>query len=274
MKIFSKVSDTIKLFCTYSKLLIKSWFQYRVDAVLRSLAVFLREATNVIVIYITLQSFDDINGWNINEMIFLFSLLFLTYAILIIFFTGFRDFEDLIYRGQFDRFLLRPRGLIFQVIASNADYFAAIGHGLLGIALFLLSAKSVGIVWNVINISYYILAVIGGVLIQGSIFLLFSCTSFWFIKSGSLKNFLYYNTRKFAGYPISIFSKFIQNIMIFVVPFAFVNYFPAQFLLRKDDLKLFWEGCIYITPLVGVVMMLIAYYAWKLSLKHYSSTGN
>ena len=37
----------------YTKVTLKSWFQYKVDAILRSLAVFLRESTGLIVIYLT-----------------------------------------------------------------------------------------------------------------------------------------------------------------------------------------------------------------------------
>ena len=109
-------NDTLYLAGVYTKTIIRSWFQYKVDAVLRSLAVFLRESTGIIVIWFTLLKFDTLNGWNIQEMLFLFSLLFLTYGILIIFFTGLRDFGKTVRNGGFDRFILRPRGLLFQLI--------------------------------------------------------------------------------------------------------------------------------------------------------------
>ena len=44
-------NDTLFLIGMYTKTIMKSWFQYKVDAVLKSLAVFLREATGIIVIY-------------------------------------------------------------------------------------------------------------------------------------------------------------------------------------------------------------------------------
>lgn len=36
-------NDTLSLMGVYMKTTMKAWFQYRVDAILRSLAVFLRE---------------------------------------------------------------------------------------------------------------------------------------------------------------------------------------------------------------------------------------
>ena len=192
------MGDTIRLIGAYTKTIMKAWFQYRVDAVLRSLAVFLREATGIIVIYFTLLKFDTLNGWNLKEMLFLFSLLFLTYGIMILFFTGLRDLGYSVRDGSFDRFLLRPRGVLFQIIFVNADWFAAIGHGGLGIALFLISAGNVGIRWNVANVLYYLTSIIGGVLIQGAIFLFFGTLNIYLLKTDSLKELMYWNMRKFA----------------------------------------------------------------------------
>lgn len=262
------------LYKEYTKRLVKARFQYKADAWLISFAVFCRESMGVVVVYLTLLRFRYINGWNMNEMFFLFSLLFLTYSIVVFFFTGLRDFSSLVYSGEFDRYLLRPQGILFQVIVSKADYLASIGHGSLGIILFLKTAHAVGIVWNLPTITYYFAAIIGGVLIQASIFLLFSCSSFWLIKTDNLMNFLFYNTRRFAGYPVSIYPGFIQKLLLFVVPFAFVNYFPAQYFLRKPDLANYWSGYIYLTPIVGLVMFITVYYVWNISLRRYSSTGN
>lgn len=268
------MKDVLYLIGMYTKTTAKSWFQYRVDAVLKSLAVFLREATGIIVIWFTLLKFDQLNGWDIYEMLFLFSLLFLTYGIMIIFFTGLRDFGSTVRNGGFDRFILRPRGLLFQILFVNSDWFAAIGHGGLGITLFLISAGKVGIRWNLYNAVYYILAVAGGVLIQGAVFLLLAALNIYLLQTNSLKELIYWNMRKFAGYPISIFHKAIQIFMIYVMPFAFVNYFPAQYLLRKSDMAEYPEIFLYLTPVVGISMYLLAYLFWRFSIRYYKSSGN
>ena len=170
--------------------------------------------------------------------------------------------------------ILRPRGLLFQLIFSNADWFAAVGHGGLGILLFLLSAGKVGVVWNGITIGYYIVTMIGGVLIQGAVFLILATLNIYLLETNSIKELFYWNARKFAGYPISIFHRAIQFVMIYVVPFAFINYFPAQFLLRKEDMAQYPEVYMYLTPFVGVGMYLLAYLFWRKSIKHYKSSGN
>lgn len=268
------MKDTMHLIGVYTKTTAKAWFQYRAEAVLRSLTVFIREATGIIVIWFTLLKFDTLHGWNIYEMLFLFSLLFLTYGIMIIFFTGLRDFGQTVRDGSFDRLFLRPRGLLFQVIFVNSDWFASLGHGGLGIVLFLVSAGKAGIHWDINTALYYLFTVAGGVLIQGAVFLILASLNIFLLQTDSLKEVFYWNMRRFAGYPISIFGKVIQTVMIYVMPFAFVNYFPAQYLLRKSDISAYPEIYMYLTPVIGIAMYLGAYLFWRFSLRYYKSSGN
>jgi ABC-2 type transport system permease protein len=262
------------LYFKYLKIISKSWFQYRFDAVLRSSTVFLREAAGIITIYLTLLTFDSIGGWTLYELMFLFSFLFLTYSLLVMFCTGLRDFNSIVYSGNLDRFLMRPKSILFQVIASNADMFAVLGHGGLGIVLLIVSASKVNVSWTAFNIFYLIVVVISGVIIQASIFLFVAALSFWTTKTDNLLNVIFYNPRKFAGYPISIFPRWIQDILIFVLPFAFVNYFPVEFFLRKADMADFWSGFLYLTPAVAALLASISLLFWSKSIKRYTGTGN
>ena len=270
---FSKL-ELIKLLFKYSKLNLKTMLEYKFDRVFTALAVFTRESVNIIVMFIILNRFITIKSWGINEMFFLYSCLFLSYSLFVFLFTGIRDFDNMVYTGELDRYMLRPLGLLYQVISSKVDYCATIGQGAVGIILFLCTYNLVGITWNFINIAYYIAALIGGAIIQTSLFMISSCLSFWAVRTINLRNLIFFNSRRFASYPISFYPVFVQKLLIFVIPFAFVSYFPAQFFLRMPDLKMFWNGCLFLTPLVGGLMFAIVYNFWRLGLKNYSSTGN
>ena len=39
--------------------------------------------------------------------------------------------------------------------------------------------------------------------------------------------------QEFTRYPISIYSRGVRLLLTFVVPFAFMNYFPARYFLHK-----------------------------------------
>lgn len=268
------VFELVQLFFKYAKLSLKTTLEYKFDRIFITIAIFCREMISIVIMYLILLRFVRIKGWELNEMLFLYSFLFLSYSLFVFLFTGIRDFEDMVYYGQFDRIMLRPVGLLFQIIASRVDFPATIGHGVVGVILFMNTAFRVGIEWNLQNISYFISALIGGAIIQASIFMVSACCSFWAIKTTNLRNMIFFNARRFAGYPISFYPAVIQKLLIYIIPFAFVNYFPAQYYMRKPDLAFFWNGYLYLTPVVGAVAFYLVFLFWKIGLKHYASTGN
>lgn len=268
------MKDLLSLFAAYAKTGIKARFQYSFDAIFATFSVFFRESAIIIAIYFLLLKFDTLNNWNFSEILFLFSIIAVTYGLFVMFFMAFRDFSDWIKHGDFDRVLLRPRGLFTQLLLCGADWVASLAHCALGIILFIISANSVGIVWDAGTVLYYIIAIVSGVVIQGAIFVFFSSFSFYFLETQSIKEVFFWNARRFASFPLSIYNSVIQTVLMFVIPFAFVNYFPAQFLLRKADMAAYPQWCMYISPIVAVVLFAIAYAFWRFSLRYYKSTGN
>jgi ABC-2 type transport system permease protein len=268
------LAELLALFWHFSKLSLKTTLEYKFDRTFITLAIFCREMISVVVMFLILTRFLHIKDWQLNELLFLYSFLFLSYSLFVFLFSGVRDFDVMVRTGEFDRFLTRPVGLMFQIIASRVDYPATIGHGVVGIILFMNTAYTMGIEWSWFNTVFYILALIGGAIIQAAIFMLSSTFSFWAIKTDNLRNLIFFNTRRIAGYPVSFYPVFIQKLLILCIPFAFVNYFPAQFYLRKEDMELFWEGYMFMTPVVGVVLFLVIYRFWRFGVAHYSSTGH
>ena len=137
-----------------------------------------------------------------------------------------------------------------------------------------MSANRLGIIWNFKNVVYYLVTIFSGTIIQVSLFLIFATLSFYIMKSSNVRDLMYWQVRKFAGYPLSIFNRLTQLFLMFIVPFAFVNYFPAQYLLRNEDMEFYKDFFIYCSPFVAVFMMIISYLFWRVSIKKYSSTGN
>jgi len=270
---FARVSQAASLYGQYSRMSLASQFRFRVDAILRTVAVFVREFASVVIVLLMLQSFTSLGGWTLPETIFLFSFLFLSYGILISFFTSFRDFEGIVHSGQLDRYLLRPQGLMFQLIASKADFLASIGQGSVGIVLFIWAAQGAGMVWNLPNLTFLVMSLISGVLIQGSIFIFFSALNLYTIKTGNTFGKIYYSIRRFAVYPINIFPAAVQAILVFAVPFAFVNYFPAKYLLGKTIQDGWPDWMPWLGLGVGFIMFFAVRLFWNSSIKRYTSAG-
>ena len=124
-------------------------------------------------------------------------------------------------------------------------------------------------------VTYVPLAALGGALIDFGINLAIATASFWFTRIDSLRWVFMSLEQEFSRYPISIYQRGVRLVLAFVLPFAFMNYFPATYLLHKSEDGLHLNPAIgLLTPLVGVVVFVAAYLFWRIGLDRYQGTGS
>jgi ABC-2 type transport system permease protein len=79
----------------------------------------------------------------------------------------------------------------------------------------------------------------------------------------------------FTRYPISIYTRGVRVVLTFLLPFAFMNYFPATYFLQKTDIGLHLNPAVgLLTPVIGVAWVAAAYTFWRVGLLHYQGTGS
>jgi len=106
-------------------------------------------------------------------------------------------------------------------------------------------------------------------LVYTAVFLGLAAVSFWFEDRLGLAAPIY-NVIRFARYPLAIYGRGVQAFLTFVLPFAWVAYLPATWFVGGPDVRR-WAMC---TPLVGVLVMALAYTVWRAGLRRYTSTGS
>jgi ABC-2 type transport system permease protein len=264
---------TIKIYCKYFVNSAKIHFYYN-DVFLVLLGSLARDSVAVVGIYFITQKFLNIGGWEMDELLFQYSLLYISYGISMLFFSGVRSVENDISSGTFDRYLVTPISIFFQAIIAKVDLLTTTSYCFLGVMLFSYSSNSTGIFWDSQKVLVLVLALSGGALIQSSLLLLGSLISFWTVKSGNAKFIVFFNIRAFSVYPINIYPKAIMYFLTFILPFAFVNYFPAKYLLEKDDAATLNSLYAYGSIIAGVIVFAIVFTIWKIGIKNYKSSGN
>ena len=81
--------------------------------------------------------------------------------------------------------------------------------------------------------------------------------------------------QEFTRYPISIYSQAVRRVMTFVIPFAFMNFYPARFFLHKASPTSWIPELVgLLTPAIGVLFVALAYGFWRLGLNRYSGVGS
>ncbi|WP_373459704.1 ABC-2 family transporter protein [Paenibacillus harenae] len=119
-----------------------------------------------------------------------------------------------------------------------------------------------------------LLTVIGGTLIQAAIIVISASSAFWIVRSGTIVDIAIYTIRSFINYPISIYGKSIQLLLTFVIPYAFVNFYPAAAFLDKLESGTMAGFYAYSSIIVGALLFALACWVFNRGVLRYDSSGS
>jgi ABC-2 type transport system permease protein len=229
--------------------------------------------TALAALWIMLNNFPSMNGWDFRNMALLYGLWMTGHAINGTFFSTVGEIPEWIRDGEFDRLLVRPLDELFQVIATPGAMFP---DELLLALVFLVAAIAANhLAVTPVFVVLVVLVVVGGALIDLSIALIISTAAFWFVQVDALRWLVLQLEQEFTRYPLSIYGRGVRLLLAFVIPFGFMNYFPASFFLHKVDNGLGLPLVIgVLTPAVGLLFLLVAYVFWRFGLERYQGVGH
>ncbi len=182
---------------------------------------------------------------------------------------GLNHFYLNIKSGILDQMMVRPRGLLFQVICSEFQ-INKIGRLIEAIVLIVYGTINAHIEWTLYKVLVYILIILGSNILFASLLILKAAFCFWTVDGMELMNILQEGGRDLSSYPISIYKDWFAKLFTYVVPFGMVNYLPLLYLLNKQDVP-FWYGLAPLTTIIFFGLMLLV---WKVGIRSYKSTGS
>ena len=141
----------VKLYIESMKLKLKSQLEYRLSFILTFISQIGVFFTYYFMIVALFQRFDNIKGFTVYEVLLCFSIIHFGFAFNETFFRGVDKFDKFIIDGSLDRLLVRPRGVLYQVICSEMD-FVKIARIIQSLIIFFIAISHLNIEWNIINI--------------------------------------------------------------------------------------------------------------------------
>jgi len=69
-----------------------------------------------------MSRFSNVDGFTLQEVLLCFATVLMAFSLAECFARGFDQFPQMISNGEFDRALVRPRGVIFQVLAVKVEF--------------------------------------------------------------------------------------------------------------------------------------------------------
>lgn len=257
----------------YWRINLLTMLEYRANFLMWGGFTIVYHATAILALWVTLRNFPSINGWDFRETAFMYGLWFLGHALHNLFFFSVGSVPEFIREGRFDRFLIRPQDALFQAITVPQQTWP--DELILSFVYFGVVVPFSGVRVDPLFVVYVPLVALGGALIDFGINLAIATAAFWFIRIDTLRWVIMSLEQEFSRYPISIYQRGVRVVLAFVLPFAFMNYFPATFLLHKSEDGLHLSPTVgLLTPLVGALCLAAAYAFWRLGLNKYQGTGS
>jgi ABC-2 type transport system permease protein len=115
--------------------------------------------------------------------------------------------------------------------------------------------------------------VVTGVVIFASVWVAFATVAFWVVDSIEVANAFTYGGNFLAQYPVDVFAAWLRRFVIFLVPIAFVAYFPSLYVLGKQDSFGAPDALRFVSPLVAVAAAVGAGFVWRVAVRRYRSAG-
>ncbi|MBR2678665.1 MAG: ABC-2 family transporter protein [Bacilli bacterium] len=247
---------------------LKGELEYRVNFILSFLSQILVFFTYYFIIIALFAKFDNIKGFTMYEVLLCFSIIQFGFSMNEVFARGVDRFDRLIIRGDFDRLLLRPRNIILQVLCSDGDFVKS-ARVIQAIIVMIVALLHLHIEWNIMRVITLLLMLLSACIIFFGIFLLAASYCFYTVQGLEVRNVFTDGGKHMAQYPIGVFSKGFVLFFTFIIPYAFVNYYPLLYFLGKKDTIIYG-----LSPLLVIIYLLPCIIVFHLGMKRYSSVGS
>jgi ABC-2 type transport system permease protein len=258
-----------RLYRVFITQFFKTLMQSKVDFWVGLIGFFFSQMTGIAFLYLVFQQIPALNGWSFYQLLFIYGFAQIPRGLDHLFTDNIWMVAwRMVVTGQFDRYMLRPMNLFFQVICEKLQP-DALGELAVGIILVVISVHNGVVSFTFVSFLVFVLSVLAGSIIYTSIKLFFAATAFWIKVSVPFLQ-VAYELADFAKYPVEIYNRSIRFIITWVIPFAFVAYYPASyFLLGSSFLKTVGAECI-----LAIVLWIIAYGLFKKGTLRYESAGS
>jgi ABC-2 type transport system permease protein len=255
----------------YRKVLVqdlKSKMSYRSDFIISLIGMLFTNISGFITFWILFQNFPSINGWGYYEMLFLYGFSLVSITPVQCLFDNNWNLRMLVRDGDFIKYCFRPVNLFF--------YFQSEIFDIKGLGQLAFGAGTIVYAWYRLALPVTVGAVLKLLVFLTSASLVMialqnaaAATCFWIQNSFFVLDFAF-KLKDYSKYPISIFDPVFRFIFTFILPIAFIAYYPSMVILRPDEIPVLS----YLSPLVGIVLFYLSYRLWMYGAMKYDGMGS
>ena len=266
------MADTAALYLRLVAARARSQFQYRASFALDFVGVFFVSFLDFAGILVIFQNVPQLGGWSVEEVALLYGISGLAFSLTDLAIGDLDLLSQQIRDGDFDLVLIRPRGTLFQVVTAEFQ-IRRLGRIAQALTILVYALVRLDIHWTLGRVLLLPVTIVSAMLIFAAVWVAAICIVFWSVEGRETANTFTYGGQFFSQYPITVYERWLRRLLAFVIPMAFVAYFPALSILGRPDPLGAPDWLRFCSPLVAVVACIVAGVVWRFAVRHYRSAG-
>jgi ABC-2 type transport system permease protein len=252
---------------------IRSQLAYPASFALDVVAQFFGQGIELVVILVVFTQVSTLGGFSAAEVVLIYGLAATAFGLADLSVGQVEELPTYIRTGDFDVMLLRPLGTLAQLLSADVA-LKRVGRVAAGLGVLGWSLATLDLEWTPARVVLAVTAPVVGAVVLAAMWVAANAVSFWLVDGREVANSVTYGSNFSTSYPITIYGPWLRRMMCYVVPGAFVAYFPALALLGRPDPLGLPEALQWSSPLVAAIAVTGARLVWRTGVRHYQGTGS
>ncbi len=247
---------------------LKSRMMYRADFIISLMGTFITNIVGLVVLWLIFHSIKELAGWSYDELLFIYAFALLASFPFQLLFENLWQMSGKLMDGSFIKYYFRPLDIMFYFVSERID-MKNIGQFFVAMGILTYSSSRLGLDWNALTVAIFMVSLLSASLVLTAIMLAASSVGFW-VSNSTFALLFAFRLKEFAHYPINIYNNFFRFIFTYIIPIAYVAFYPANLILRPDEADIL----VFFSPVIGVVLFWGAYLIWRKGALRYAGTGS
>lgn len=268
-----RLRTDIRAFRILAAAQVRSELTYRSTFAAFVVAQVIITAFDALAIVVIFSSVETLGGWTRGQVLFLYSVASLAFGLSDFLMGSIHYLPEFVRTGSFDKFLLRPVGVLSQTLAQ-AFALRRLSRVLQSVIVLVLVVTVGDIHLSAVGVVLIVVGMASAVLTFSSIFLATGTVSFWSPNTQEFASAFTFGGSFLAEYPTHIFPDWLRVFAFGLVPIGGVIYLPVMYTLGADNPLGIPTWVQLISPMIVVPAVCVAALIWRQGLRHYESTGS
>ena len=267
------MADSVRAFWLIAGAWIRASMTYRASFCAMTVGQALITTIDFAAIAIMFSHIDQLGGFTLGQVALLYGLSGFALGVADLLVGTTELLGRRVRDGSFDAMLVRPVAPLVQVAA---DQFALRRLGRITQAAIILTwgVAASDIDWSVGKALVLLATLVSGSVIFAAVFVLGGAFQILAGEASEVMNAFTYGGNTLTQYPLSIYPADLVKGVTFIVPLAFVNWYPALYLLGVEDPFGLPPWLQYASPAAAAVSAGVAALGWRAAVRRYRSTGS